>query len=134
MVVPLPLHLGWFVQFSLQNCGLPLWELQHFFHWDCVSPQMKSSLEYNEDDSRDEAIEYDQCSHKNLEQWPLSEATFDGQQVGMFSQAPDGNDTYRYNSLVYSNASLEVGMHTFGLEAGLSGETSLVLFDYLIYT
>ena len=65
-----------------------------------------------------------------------SDMTFfiDDQQVGAFIQAPDGNDTYRYNSLVYSNANLEAGVHTFRLETGHSGELALVLLDYLIYT
>ena len=65
-----------------------------------------------------------------------SDMTFfiDNQQVGAFVQAPDGNTNYRYNSLVYSNADLELGVHTFRLETAHLGERALVLLDYLIYT
>ena len=65
-----------------------------------------------------------------------SDMTFfiDDQQVGSFIQAPDGDKTYRYNSLVYNNTNLEVGMHTFRLETAHLGKSALVLFDYLIYT
>lgn len=42
---------------------------------------------------------------------------------------------YSYNVLVYSNASVSAGMHTFQLKNGHpNGEKALVIFDYLVYS
>ena len=58
----------------------------------------------------------------------------DDEQVGTFTQAPNGDSTYHYNSLVYSNVNLGDGPHTFRLESGHLGQKALVLLDYLVYT
>ena len=58
----------------------------------------------------------------------------DDEQVGAFAQAPNGDPTLHYNSLVYSNADLNFGPHTFRLETGHLGKQAAVFLDYLMYT
>ncbi|KAF8995252.1 hypothetical protein BDQ17DRAFT_1250922 [Cyathus striatus] len=61
----------------------------------------------------------------------------DNEAVGHFEWIPPGDNTYQYNVLVYSNASIIPGEHTFLLKNGQegdSGDTSLTLFDYLVYS
>ena len=57
----------------------------------------------------------------------------DGEHVYSFLHAPDPSSIILYNYPVYSNTTLQDGLHTLVMSAG--GDTkSLVLFDYLIYT
>jgi hypothetical protein len=59
--------------------------------------------------------------------------TVDGQYLGGFFHNPGPNADYNYNVLVFSNNTLSDGQHNFVL-ASDGPTTSLVLFDYLIYT
>ncbi|KDQ64448.1 hypothetical protein JAAARDRAFT_28078 [Jaapia argillacea MUCL 33604] len=52
--------------------------------------------------------------------------------VGTFVHTPDASTTFIYNVPVYVNTSIPNGLHTFEIEA--TGNTSLVMFDYLTYT
>ncbi|PCH33252.1 hypothetical protein WOLCODRAFT_141572 [Wolfiporia cocos MD-104 SS10] len=60
----------------------------------------------------------------------------DDEQVGNFTQVPSGNGAnVSYNVLVYDNDRIPWGTHTFTLVNGdPSGQASLVLLDYAIYT
>ncbi|KIJ52528.1 hypothetical protein M422DRAFT_243315 [Sphaerobolus stellatus SS14] len=58
----------------------------------------------------------------------------DGQSVGQFTADPTD---YLYNVTLFAHTGLSSGQHTFVLMAGSSdgsGQISLVLFDYLVYT
>ena len=58
----------------------------------------------------------------------------DNEQVGTFTQFTNNYSNYQYNTLVYSNMSLENAPHTLRLESGHAGVAALVLLDYLLYT
>jgi hypothetical protein len=57
--------------------------------------------------------------------------SIDGVQVGSYSHSPDASGTYLYNTLVYANAAVPNGDHTFVIHAQGG---SLTLFDYVQYT
>jgi len=57
----------------------------------------------------------------------------DNVQVGSFFHAPDGSASYQYNTLVYANASLPNGFHTFQIFLPFAPHY-LILFDYVQYT
>ncbi|KAJ3556410.1 hypothetical protein NM688_g2044 [Phlebia brevispora] len=59
----------------------------------------------------------------------------DGELSGVFTYTPPGESSYLYNVCLYANDSLSAGSHSFMLQNGVAGGiTSLVLFDYIIYT
>ncbi|KAF8989610.1 hypothetical protein BDQ17DRAFT_1434321 [Cyathus striatus] len=65
----------------------------------------------------------------------------DHEVVGHFEKIPgppaSGDETYQYDVLVYSNASMIAGEHKFVLQNGQEGgggNESLTLFDYLVYS
>jgi hypothetical protein len=60
--------------------------------------------------------------------------SIDGALVGTYSYIPDNSGTYLYNTLVYGNASIPNGTHTFVLGSPRGINTALVLFDYVEYT
>ena len=60
--------------------------------------------------------------------------SIDGAQVGSYSHIPDGSNTYLYNTLVYANASVPNGNHTFVIHSPRGANDSFVLFDYVQYT
>jgi hypothetical protein len=60
--------------------------------------------------------------------------SIDGAQVGSYSHSPDGSNTYLYNTLVYANASVPNGNHTFVIHSPRGANDSFVLFDYVQYT
>ncbi|KAF8980266.1 hypothetical protein BDQ17DRAFT_1263914 [Cyathus striatus] len=70
----------------------------------------------------------------------FSNMTFyiDGDLVGQFQRIPPGTNGFQYNVSVYSNTTLSPGSHTFMLQNGVAvgngGDTSLTLFDYLVYS
>ncbi|KAM5532361.1 hypothetical protein V8D89_013955 [Ganoderma adspersum] len=57
----------------------------------------------------------------------------DNEYVGSFIRHADNTSDILYNHLVYSNTTLQDGIHTLVMSAGGTGQ-SLILFDYLIYT
>ncbi|KAI0704702.1 hypothetical protein C8Q76DRAFT_180794 [Earliella scabrosa] len=65
---------------------------------------------------------------------PPTTLTFalDGESAGDFSHTPTSAVGYEYNALVYSNDNLADAGHTLLIQA--TGDWSLVLFDYVIYT
>jgi hypothetical protein len=60
--------------------------------------------------------------------------SIDDTQVGSFSYNPDGSNTYLYNTLVYANASIPNGTHTFVIHSPRGASDAVVLFDYVEYT
>ena len=60
----------------------------------------------------------------------------DDEMVGNFKHTPNGTDGYyNYDVLLYSNTSMAHKEHVFMLQNGReSGQTSLVFFDYLIFS
>jgi hypothetical protein len=59
--------------------------------------------------------------------------TIDDAQVGSYQHTPDGSGTYVYNTLVYANALLSNGQHTFVIHNPITSD-SLILFDYVVYS
>ncbi|KAH9891105.1 hypothetical protein C8Q73DRAFT_110266 [Cubamyces lactineus] len=54
---------------------------------------------------------------------------------GVFTHAPDGDDAYQYDALVFSATGLPAGAHTLTITNGATGgKKSLVLLDYIVYT
>ncbi len=59
----------------------------------------------------------------------------DGKVVGGFWHAPSGNTSYQYSYPVYSNSSLDPGIHSFTMVGGhIGGVKSLILLDYFVYS
>ncbi|THG97553.1 hypothetical protein EW026_g4468 [Hermanssonia centrifuga] len=64
----------------------------------------------------------------------------DDHMVGIFKDSPpanpDGGIVYDYNVVLYANPSIsQPGSHNFTLQNGqIGGSSSLILFDYIIYT
>ena len=58
----------------------------------------------------------------------------DGEAVGNFLLAPDGDESYKFNATVYANESLSAGMHNITIVSGLSNQKSLILLDRIIYS
>ena len=57
----------------------------------------------------------------------------DGEAVGSYSHIPSGETDFLYNVSCYANASIPDGQHEFVVQAA-GGQSSVFLFDYLIYT
>ncbi|EJD00595.1 uncharacterized protein FOMMEDRAFT_159343 [Fomitiporia mediterranea MF3/22] len=57
----------------------------------------------------------------------------DGNQAGTFRQNPNGDTTYRLQT-VFAAAGLSDAQHTIRLETGNAGQEALVLLDSIIYT
>ncbi|KAI0800515.1 hypothetical protein C8Q74DRAFT_420803 [Fomes fomentarius] len=60
--------------------------------------------------------------------------TLDGQQVGTYVHVPTDSTAFQYDVPVYTNPSLSNGDHTLVIEATGDTASSLVLFDYIVYT
>lgn len=60
--------------------------------------------------------------------------SIDGVQVGTYSHLPDGSGNFIYNQLVYSNATIPNGDHTFVIHSPRGASDSFVSFDYVQYT
>lgn len=59
----------------------------------------------------------------------------DGEQVGSFTLAPNGDTTYQYGVLVYANTSLTPGTHIFTMVVGhFGGSSAVALLDYFMFT
>ncbi|KAM5539236.1 hypothetical protein V8D89_007109 [Ganoderma adspersum] len=58
--------------------------------------------------------------------------SIDGEDAASFIHTPNSRSTILYNQLVYQNATLQHGLHTLVMSA--AGNSSLILFDYLLYT
>lgn len=58
----------------------------------------------------------------------------DGNVVGMFEQVPNGDTSYQYNHIVFSNSDLEPGQHTLIIVSGVKDAKALVLLDKIVYT
>ncbi|KAM5542803.1 hypothetical protein V8D89_003764 [Ganoderma adspersum] len=59
--------------------------------------------------------------------------SIDGVTVGQFTHTPDSSSTILYNHLVYANTGLSNAVHTLVMSASGS-KSSLIFFDYLVYT
>ncbi|OCH86686.1 hypothetical protein OBBRIDRAFT_714035, partial [Obba rivulosa] len=61
--------------------------------------------------------------------------SIDGRVVRTFAEQPNGDLNFDYNDPVFSADNLPLGSHEFTLTNGhVNGNTSLVLFDYVVYT
>ena len=59
----------------------------------------------------------------------------DGRNTGTYSWSADGDESFNYNVLVYSNPSMTAGEHTLEVQNGLvKGRQSLLLLDYIVYS
>ncbi|KAI9066502.1 hypothetical protein FKP32DRAFT_372867 [Trametes sanguinea] len=60
--------------------------------------------------------------------------TLDGQNVGQFVHVPTASTDFQYDVPVFASDSLPNGDHTLVIEANGATNSSLVLFDYIVYT
>lgn len=60
--------------------------------------------------------------------------TLDGAQVGTFVHVPTSSPDYQYNFPVYANASIPGGRHLFTISIAGDTNSSVVVFDYLMYS
>ncbi len=60
--------------------------------------------------------------------------TLDGQQVGTYVHIPTDSTAFQYDVPVYTNPNLSNGDHTLVMEATGDTASSLILFDYIVYT
>ncbi|TDL24130.1 hypothetical protein BD410DRAFT_719758 [Rickenella mellea] len=58
----------------------------------------------------------------------------DGKRVGSFVHTPDNTNTLKYNVLLYGSPSIPRNNHHVTLQLNGATSTSLLLFDYAIYT
>lgn len=58
----------------------------------------------------------------------------DGMTVGNFSKAPDGDTSYHFNQIVFSQTGLSNGSHSLQIQTGHAGAKALILLDSIIYT
>ncbi|RPD82863.1 hypothetical protein L226DRAFT_607915 [Lentinus tigrinus ALCF2SS1-7] len=60
--------------------------------------------------------------------------SLDGEQVGSYVHVPTSDSAFQYDVPVYTNANLANKQHTLVIEAAGDTNSSLILFDYIVYT
>ncbi|KAI0706284.1 hypothetical protein C8T65DRAFT_231894 [Cerioporus squamosus] len=60
--------------------------------------------------------------------------SLDGEQVGSYVHVPSSDTAFEYDVPVYTNGNLANKQHTLVIEATGDANSSLVLFDYIVYT
>ena len=61
--------------------------------------------------------------------------SIDGSEVGTYDHSPTGGSEFLYNQRCFYSDTLSDGSHTLVISARApSGQSSLTLFDYLVYT
>ncbi|EJD06216.1 uncharacterized protein FOMMEDRAFT_18373 [Fomitiporia mediterranea MF3/22] len=65
-----------------------------------------------------------------------SDFTFliDNATAGVFQKEPNGDSSYQFNQIVFSQTGLENQLHTITIQSGNGGKKSIVLLDSIIYT